>query len=65
MINKKKYIDVSSGKMTLEQLSKEIYNYMLWKNPQEMIITIKRDDNIGGYRSIIYLTKEDFEKYKW
>ncbi|MEK6827104.1 MAG: hypothetical protein AABX99_01310 [Nanoarchaeota archaeon] len=45
--------------MTIKELNSEIINYMI-KSPELMVITIERKEN--GYRSTIYITKEDFEK---
>ncbi len=57
-------VDLTSGKMTLVQLSDEIRNLYLHRNPEYCVITIERDDRIKGMRGTIYITKTDFKKYK-
>jgi hypothetical protein len=57
-----RWVDICSGKMTLNDLSREIDFYMNYKTPNNMIITIERDNDIKGYRSTIYLSKKDFKK---
>jgi len=55
------YVDVCAGKMTLEEVGKEIIHYML-KSPENMIVTIERNDEVKGYYSTIYISKKDFEE---
>ena len=71
MLNKKtkkhledNFVDVCGGKMHLKELTDEIFHYMYYKNPSEMIITIKRNNRIKGYYSSIYIPIKDFEKKK-
>ena len=58
----KKLVDVVTGKMTLAELNNEVARYMFDKQPDLLLITIERDDDLKGYRSTIYLTIKDFEK---
>jgi predicted translin family RNA/ssDNA-binding protein len=58
----KNWVDICGGKMTLDELAEEIKHYMYYKTPDNLIVTIERDDKIKGYRSTIYLSKKDFEK---
>ena len=54
--------DVCSGKMNLKQLIREIERVILTNIPEKVVITIEKDEEIKGYKSIIYIPINDFQK---
>ena len=52
-------VDVCAGKMTLDDVVREIKRYML-KSPGRMMVDIRRKED--GYYTIIWIPKKDFEK---
>jgi hypothetical protein len=56
----KKPVDVSGGKMTLEQVYCEIRDVFFIHKPSEMVVEIKRRKD--GYHTTIYISEKDFLK---
>ena len=54
--------DICAGRMTVEEINREINHYMICKTPSKMVITIERNKKIGGFYSAIYIPIKDFEK---
>lgn len=52
-------VDVCGGKMTLDEVEREIKRYML-KSPRRMVVDIRRRKD--GYYTMIWIPKKDFEK---
>ena len=55
----KNMVDVCAGKMTIQEVTRELIHYML-KSPQRLVIDIKRKK--GGYRTTIYIPLKDFKE---
>lgn len=55
----KNMVDVCAGKMTIREVQREIYHYML-KSPKRLIVDIKR--KMGGYYTTLYITEKDFKR---
>ena len=55
-------VDVVGGNMTLSQLTNEIKNYVYWKSPSKMVVTIEKDRKFKRYYSRIYIPEKDFKK---
>ena len=60
MITTRGMVDVCSGKMTLDDVEREIAHYMAVKSPACMVVHICRKK--GGYHATIWIPKKDFEK---
>jgi len=54
------YVDVAGGKMTLEEVKREIFFYMYHKSPKRLIVDIKRKK--GGYFVKLWMWEKDFQK---
>ena len=52
-------VDVCGGKMTLNDVVREIRHYML-KSPTRLVVDIRRKKN--GYHATIYIPKKCFDK---
>ena len=61
LINLKNMVDICGGKMTLEDVGKEIKRYMITKSPKRMVVDIQRREGIGYY-TLIYIPTKDFKK---
>ncbi len=56
----KNMVDVCGGKMTLKDVSREIFHYMYYKSPKRLIVDIKRKED--GYHATLWMSKKDFER---
>ena len=52
-------VDVCGGKMTLEDVEREVRYYMLQKSPRRMVVDIRRKKD--GYHAMIWIPKKCFE----
>jgi hypothetical protein len=55
-------VDVVSGKMTLQDVEREIIHYMM-KSPKRLIVDIQRreDKDPKGYYVAVWMSKKDFK----
>ena len=56
------WVDVVTGKMTLEEAKQEIFNYMLGRNPRRLVVDIRL--MADGYHVTLWVSRRDFEKVK-
>ena len=63
-INLEKLVDIVGGPMKLDELTDEIRNLMYHRSPEKVIITIEKNNDLKKYYSVIYITEEDFKKYR-
>lgn len=56
----KKMVDVSGGKMTLKEVSQEIFFFMYHKSPKRLIVDIQRKKN--GYHATVWMNQADWNK---
>ena len=58
----KGYTDIVGGKMTMEEVAREIQELFRHRTPKRVIIDIKRKPN--GYHTKIWIPIEDFHKWR-
>jgi len=56
----KNWTDVCAGKMTLKEVSQEIFFYMYHKSPKRLIVDIQRKKD--GYHAKFWMSIKDFKK---
>jgi len=63
-INLEDLTDICGGKMTLKELTGEIFNLFMHRSPKYVVITIERDEEKRGYISTINIPHKDFKEYR-
>ena len=56
--------EVVSEPMKLKELNKEISDLIIHHSPEYLVIIIEKDREIKKYKSTVYITYEDFMKFK-
>ena len=56
--------DIVGGPMDIYELHRELMNLVLHRSPEYIIVLIEKNKDIKKYKTTIYITKEDFERYK-
>jgi len=56
--------DIVGGPMDIYELHRELMNLVLHHSPEYIIVLIEKNKDIKKYKTTIYITKEDFERYK-
>jgi hypothetical protein len=56
--------DIVGGTMNLYELNEELVNMMVHRSPEYIAILIEKRKDLKKYHSTIYITHEDFKKYK-
>jgi len=59
-----KLTDIVTGPMNISELNKELVNVMCHRSPEYVVILIEKRHDLGKYQGSIYITHEDFKKYK-
>jgi hypothetical protein len=57
-------VDIVAGPMKLIDLNNELVRIMQHRSPEYLVMTIQKDKKIKKYYTTIYISKEDFSKYK-
>ena len=60
----KELTDLVAGPMNLNELKEEIFNTVFHRSQDYMVILIEKRPELLKYHSTIYITKEDFKRYK-
>ncbi len=57
-------VDVAGGKMTLQEVSEDIFFYMYHKSPKRLIVDIQLKENVEnkGYYVKLWMSRKDFKK---
>ena len=56
--------DIVVGPMNIHDLNRELVNLVLHRSPEYVVILIEKNKKIKKYQTSIYITREDFKKYK-
>jgi len=62
-INLKDMVNTHSRRMSPDEVSREIKYYMKCRQPKKIVMTLERNEKIGGFYSEIYITKDSEKPY--